>query len=227
MVAKEISTNLFIFYFFHEKDSQRVLENSPWSFEQSLLVVRELEHGESPYDMDLTKAGFWVQIHKLPHKLSTPQMVETLGALFGQFIKADLTNFDRTMKAFVRIRVCIDITKPLRRRVKFKPPGGEGMSLDCKYERLLTFCFVCGRIGHAESFCPIQFDSHVELPKAYGPELRAAGRRNQTSENRWLMENFPQKKSQVAGGNMDDRSREEERTENTRYEVHMGQTAHM
>lgn len=39
MVAKEISTNLFIFYFFHVKDRRRVMDNNPWSFDQSLLVL--------------------------------------------------------------------------------------------------------------------------------------------------------------------------------------------
>lgn len=29
VVAKEVATNLFIFYFFHEKDRRRVMENSP------------------------------------------------------------------------------------------------------------------------------------------------------------------------------------------------------
>ncbi|XP_031120361.1 uncharacterized protein LOC116023498 [Ipomoea triloba] len=186
MVAKEISTNLFIFYFFHEKDRRRVMENSPWSFDQSLLVLRELEHNESPYNIDLTKAEFWVQIHKLPQRLSNPQMVEALGFFFGEFLKTDPTNFDGTMTAFVRVRVRMDIAKPRRRNVKFKPPGEEGMALDCKYERLPTFCFVCGRLGHADGFCPIQFDAQFEMPRAYGPELRATGRSGQNSDNKWL-----------------------------------------
>lgn len=219
MVAKEFSTNLYIFYFFHEKDRRRVLDDGPWTYEQNLLVLRKLEHGESPFNMDLTKAEFWVQIHKLPQKLSSMKMVEALGAHFGQFIKADLEHYDGSWNSFARLRVCMDITKPLRRKIRITPPGSESLTMECKYERLPTYCFVCGRIGHAERYCPSQFETQsYDLPREYGPELRAVGRKPQGSATKWLFDQFPTKKTQVAGDTSVDREQEPENVQNPRYE---------
>lgn len=55
-----------------------------------------------------------------------------------------------------------------------------------------TFCFICGKMGHAEKYCPQQFDINEEtFVKPYGPELRAMGRRSQPQSCRWLLPHFP------------------------------------
>lgn len=48
MSVMELSTNLFLFQFRHEFDMKRVLEDGPWAFEQSLLILRILNPDESP-----------------------------------------------------------------------------------------------------------------------------------------------------------------------------------
>lgn len=115
MMVKEIQTNLYLFIFFHEKDMNRILEDGPWSFEQNLLILHKLESHESPFEVDLSKCEFWIQIHKIPKQLTTLKMAEILGNSLGEFVKADISNFDGNV--FIRIRVRIDITKPLRKRV--------------------------------------------------------------------------------------------------------------
>nr|GMD36046.1 uncharacterized protein LOC109147843 [Ipomoea batatas] len=62
MIAKEISTNLFVFHFYHEKDRRRVIEDGPWSYEQSLLIPRKIENNISPFEVDLSKADFWYEV---------------------------------------------------------------------------------------------------------------------------------------------------------------------
>lgn len=123
--------------------------------------------------------------------------------------------------------MCMDITKPLRRKIKIKPPGGEALTLECKYERLPTFCFVCGRLGHAERFCPSQFETQSdEVERAYGPELRAGGRRSQSSEIKWLFEDFPSKIPQAAGDDPTDREQQPEVAQQPRYEDEPRQNEH-
>lgn len=50
------------------------------------------------------------------------------------------------------IKVLIDLNLPLKREimVKFKE---KNLRVHFKYERLPTFCFVCGRIGHQLKDC--------------------------------------------------------------------------
>lgn len=38
--ARELSSNLFIFKFFHWKDKQKVLDNEPWNFYDSVLILK-------------------------------------------------------------------------------------------------------------------------------------------------------------------------------------------
>lgn len=87
VLAEEVEPNLFLFHFYHEKDRRRVLEDGPWSFEQHLLVLKKLEKEESPFDIDLTKAEFWIQIHNIPKKLINLRMAEHIGAHLGFFYK--------------------------------------------------------------------------------------------------------------------------------------------
>lgn len=61
--------------------------------------------------------------------------------------------------------------------------------MNFKYERLSTFCFVCGILGHSERDCAIVYanpDKLVEKP--YGTWLRAPVKnsKNQNIGARWL-----------------------------------------
>ncbi|XP_031131711.1 uncharacterized protein LOC116033096 [Ipomoea triloba] len=139
MMAEEVAPNLFIFYFCHKKDRQRILDDGPWSYDQNLLVLQKIESKDSPFDADFSKTEFWVQIHKIPQRFSNPKIAEIIGAHLGEFIKSDLEHFDGTRSALIRVRVILDITKPLKRRIKIKVSPEENICMECKYERLPTF----------------------------------------------------------------------------------------
>lgn len=153
---------------------------------------QKLGDNTSPFDVKLDKVEFWVQIHKIPRSLTNHKMAEIIGANLGSFVKADLSNFDGTWNAFIRVRVEIEVNKPLRRGLKIKQPNGESVWLECKYEHLPTFCFICGRLGHAEKYCPYQLaiedDKFVKL---YGPEMRPARRSTTAQANRWFRSELP------------------------------------
>lgn len=141
MQVTEISSNLFLFHFFHELDLKRIMEDGPWAFEQNLLVLRKLKPNESPQEATFTHSEFWIQAHNVPPGFVTEKVAMAIGSHIGNFIQVDKNNFDGKWKAFMRVRVEIDITKPLKRRMKLKKPGGEWFWINFKYERLPTFCF--------------------------------------------------------------------------------------
>lgn len=177
MKATELVTNLFIFQFFHEVDFKRVIEDGPWAFEQCLLVLKRLEQKTSPFDVPLNTAEFWVQAHNLPIGFFTERVAQAIGESIGKFICADKKNFEGSWKSFMRVRVLLDIMKPLRRKKKMKKEGGDWFWVEFKYERLPNFCFLCGIIGHTEKFCHLLFEGvneEYEIP--YGSWLRASGR---------------------------------------------------
>ncbi|KAL8127393.1 hypothetical protein AgCh_014346 [Apium graveolens] len=83
----------------------------------------------------------------------------------------------------------MDITKPLKRRMKIKREGGAWSWVNFKYERLSTFCFVCGILGHSERDCVVTYANPDKvIDKAYGVWLRApmGNMKNQNIGSRWL-----------------------------------------
>lgn len=185
----EVSMNLYLFQFFHEVDMNRILDDGPWSFEQSLLVLKKLPPHTSPFNIQMKTADFWVQAHNLPMNFFTSKVSEIIGNTLGEFIMADKKNFEGGWKSFLRVRARIDITMPLRRKMKMKRIGGEAFWVDFRYERLPNFCFLCGLIGHTERYCQRMFDGVTDdTERLFGNWLRTAGRRPSTNyDNPWLI----------------------------------------
>lgn len=121
MMAREVSSNLYLFYFVHELDIKKVLNNGPWSYDQSLLLLKQIEPNTSPHGIHLTHADFWVQAYNIPSGMQTTRTAEMIGAFLGAFISADVDILGGLWKDFLRVRARIDVSKPLRRKMKVKP----------------------------------------------------------------------------------------------------------
>ena len=101
----------------------------------------------------------------------------------------------------MRIRVSIDVRKPLKRRMKLKKKGGEWIWIDFKYERLNIFCFICGLLEHTEKQCLKLYDCpSSEILRVYGHLLKAPSRRSQmNSGEKWLRSTKPEETNNGKG----------------------------
>lgn len=183
--VKKIENDRFIFKFFHEKDIQRILREGPWAFENATLVLKRLKEGD--------RVEFWVQVHDVPCGFMTERIAEQIGNAVGIFVQNDPNNFGGNWKSYMRIRVAIDINRPLRKKLKLRKNRREWVWVVFKYERLFTFCYFCGCVGHAERFCIKAMEADTPTGEyAYGPWLRAPVRRFATSVGeRWLVKDEP------------------------------------
>lgn len=67
------------------------------------------------------------------------------------------------------IRVAVKVSDPLKRFKKIKNRDGTAFVINCKYEKLHIFCFICGRLGHSESFCEWLFTSDtISIQREWG-----------------------------------------------------------
>lgn len=82
-----------------------------------------------------------------------------LGNFFGEFISYDAKNNSSIWREFMRIKIRIDVRKPLMRKKKIKRKKGSEFVVLCKYECLGDFCFACGLVTHTKHFCRKSIDS--------------------------------------------------------------------
>jgi hypothetical protein len=96
--------------------------------------------------------------------------------MWGIILEYDEKNDSLSWRKYMRIRVLRDVRLPLKKSKKIKKPGEESKLIHFKYERLGTFCYVCGMLGHDENKCPKLFDMQTTTTmRGWGPELTAKG----------------------------------------------------
>ncbi|XP_031091148.1 uncharacterized protein LOC116027532 [Ipomoea triloba] len=188
MNVMELKPRLYLFRFFHKKELDRIIDDGPWMYEQSLLLLKKLEPHEDPEAVTLSHADFWIQIHGLPVGCRSEAVLQAIGQFVGGLIKMDEKNFDGSLRAFYRIRVALNVSKPLKKGMRLKKDDGEWFTILFQYERLPTFCFLCGMIGHGEKQCAKWLEEgEQQKEKPFSPSLRAGTRRNiPTSGEQWI-----------------------------------------
>lgn len=146
---RDIGSGRLLIQFYHILDLKRVVEGGPWSIANHPLLVHRLKVGEIPDQVPLNKIIFWVQIHKLPYGTFLESVGKSLGNYIGKFLEYDTTNKVSPWMKFMRIRVELDVDKPLKKGRKIKV-GGTSAEVVFKYERLHIFCYICGKLGHSD-----------------------------------------------------------------------------
>lgn len=194
MEIHDLGGGRYSFVFYHIMDLKKVVEGGPWSFEQANLVFHQLEKSEDPYRVALQDMEIWVQVYDIPRGFLSKNILKRVGASIGKYVKSDPANFDGTWKSYVRVRVAMNVDKPLKRRMKIKREGDAWSWINFKYERLNTFCFVCGKLGHAERDCSVVYaNPEKTVARAYGSWLRAPtknARNGNDGGNAWAQKSY-------------------------------------
>ncbi|KAH9791789.1 homogentisate geranylgeranyltransferase [Citrus sinensis] len=73
----------------------------------------------------------------------------------GEIEKVQVRPYGGYTGHFLQLKVIINVTQPLRKCVKLQSPNEENevIILLLRYERLLNFCYNCGKIGHVHCEC--------------------------------------------------------------------------
>ncbi|XP_039010009.1 uncharacterized protein LOC120138655 [Hibiscus syriacus] len=89
----------------------------------------------------------------------------------------------------LRIRVGLGIRKPLKRKKKLALPNDTFTYATFQYEKLRLYCFLCGKLGHGENYCPMRIlrEKGDLIPQWYST-LKALVRRRGQQTSRWLRE---------------------------------------
>ncbi|KAL0015264.1 hypothetical protein SO802_002333 [Lithocarpus litseifolius] len=149
----DMGEGLFQFKFTMESQLVWVLNNGPWSFDNYYLLLWLWEKGMNASTIKFTHFLLWVQVWGLPFELFSDDVATDIGKGIGKVVEVDCKGVAADQAKFLRIRVEVPLDKPLRRGSKIKVPDGEVIWVAFKYERLISFCFRCGIIGHEAKTC--------------------------------------------------------------------------
>ncbi|KAA3462946.1 non-ltr retroelement reverse transcriptase [Gossypium australe] len=97
--------------------------------------------------------------------------------------------FNNHLLLLHRIRVSLNVLNPLKRKKKLAIGSDRIVYAKFRYEKLSLFCFICGKLGHGESFCHLRTVlDPATITFGWDIFLRAEVWRRSSLTSQWLRE---------------------------------------
>ncbi|XP_021864582.1 uncharacterized protein [Spinacia oleracea] len=173
MDAKCLEKNMFFFQFHHWRDKEFAMEAQPWHFDKHILALCDVKGDLKPSEYPLHLVPFWVRVYDLPIMgRNNEANAKIIGNKLGEFMKVDQSDIVGINKS-LRIRVMIDVQKPLKDEIEIKMRGAIVEKVEVWYKKLPIFCYVCGKLGHGEKDCE-SISSPTTRDYKFSEKLRAS-----------------------------------------------------
>ena len=141
LLVKEIDDNLFMAVFNSKDDMEHIFVLGPWTFDKKLIQMVRFVGDLQPTAVKFTHSAFWIRIVNLPIKSMTREVGEDIGAVVGNLIDVDVPAENGiAWERFLRIRVEVELAKPLMRGCIIQVEEDDPVWVDFRYEHLPTFC---------------------------------------------------------------------------------------
>jgi hypothetical protein len=147
------------------------------------VILEEFVEWMQPSELRFDKLQLWARVLNLPFNLRNPTWGKAIAKMIDK--EASQVMFD-SVGGFLRARVTIDVTKPLRRGLLIESAARKSTDwYVIQYEHIPHFCFSCGRLGHSELLCPTPGIRDADGNWPFGAGLRAPDERKKAgpSEN--------------------------------------------
>ena len=177
---QDVGDNMALIEFEEAADLERVLLGEPWSYNKYLIAFHRLSNEIAVEDLPFHQVDFWVQLHNLPVLNMKRRVAIAMGGYIGEVLPTPIQEEEAGNGKYMKVRVRVDITKPLCRGRKIGLGNGTEGWVSFQYERLPNFCYWCGIPTHGDRDCEEWLRTPVHLrekPMEYGIWLRAVGER--------------------------------------------------
>ena len=110
-----------------------MLHSQKWHPSNTLLLylclhTRAVDAESAPL-LDFSHTTFWMQIHNVPAHIATQETGESIGKTLGQVVQVADPEDDNSRGEFLRVRIVLDFTRPLRRCCKLWGSGLGGSKI--------------------------------------------------------------------------------------------------
>lgn len=112
-IIKDVGRNKFLIELKRLDDKKRIMNGRPWSFDKQLLCLQDCERVGSIKEILFNEEAFWVQCHDFPFPGMNQKTRNDIGSSLGKALSVDIDGSGICMGEFSRIKVLIDISKPL------------------------------------------------------------------------------------------------------------------
>lgn len=151
-----VTDGAFLVQFYEAADLTMAHDGAPWSCGDGdgLFLMQHVKPGTNMVDQvaGFTKTELWVRFYGVPVDHFSADSVYVLAADIGEPVNCDLGH--TSSAEFLRARIRVDVTRPLRRSVVVKLENGEQKSVSLEYEGVPSLCWSCGVLGHPTDRCP-------------------------------------------------------------------------
>ena len=159
--VKNMGNHIVLFTFNNKLEVDTILSNEPWSFDKHLIVLQRYDKDTPIEDLTFNRTSFWVQVHNIPMRFMNQKVAEGICSTVGTVIQKP--NMEVDGGSFMRVRVSMDVTRPLSRGRMVSVGQGKEQWVSFKYKCLPNICYWCGCLNHDDRDCEVCFDGEGSL----------------------------------------------------------------
>ncbi|KAM0892958.1 hypothetical protein ACQ4PT_025431 [Festuca glaucescens] len=145
-IFREAGENLFIFQMHCLGDWKKVVHQGPWTFRGWGVLIEDYDGLSDSEDFVFGGLHVWSQIHGIHELYRKQEVVDDLARRVGKVKEVQMSPKLFYEGNYVRIRVKLDITRPLMRFVSLTLPEGR-RRLAVKYEKSRSSANVVAFLG--------------------------------------------------------------------------------
>ncbi|OMP13551.1 hypothetical protein COLO4_01438 [Corchorus olitorius] len=143
--------NTYLIELTEDIDRNYAVQESPWLLDGAMLVTVPWRPNTGLRNVEIRHTHMWVQLWGMPLEYFQEEIARSLAAVIGPVERVDWDN--RNIR-FIRVRVLVDLTRPLIPSCSMVRDDGVRERIRFRYERVAKFCKHCGFIGHTHPHCP-------------------------------------------------------------------------